>query len=82
MKINWKYILILALVVIVPTGTIWAAGYYAKKKLVDNKKPTSPTVDPSTIPDSDGSNDYNSDDDVSELDEYWEDIDLDEENIY
>ena len=46
MKINWKYILIIALVIIVPSGTIWAAGYYAKKKLIDAKAPIKA---PSTI---------------------------------
>jgi hypothetical protein len=61
MKINYKYIIVILLILIVPTGTFWAVGYLAKKKLDEAKK--TPDSDNSTIPDSDGSNDYNSEND-------------------
>lgn len=75
MKANWKYIIILVLVVLIPAGTILAAGYFAKKKLASPKKAATPDVDPSTVPDSDGSNDYNSNEGADDTDNSDEEVD-------
>ena len=74
MKPTLKYIIIFALVVIIPFSTVLVAGYCAKKKLLDAKTPTAPEVIPSTAPDG---NESNESDDVSSDDEDLNDNDND-----
>jgi len=69
-KKNWIYLGLVILTVVVLPGGFLLAGYLTKKKLETPATPVTNVtteVDPSTIPDSDGSNDTSS----TTVDETW-----------